>query len=64
MILKLIRIEAVMDKTSLAMSTIYKKMKEGTFPRNVNLGRTACWLESEIDEYILSLIDQRDKKGN
>lgn len=63
MILKLIRIEAVMDKTSLAMSTIYKKMKEGTFPRNVNLGRTACWLESEIDEYILSLVDKRDKKG-
>ena len=58
---RLLRINEVKDRTTLAQSTIYKKMAKGTFPKNVNIGKTACWLESEIDKYIQSLVEARDK---
>ena len=37
-------------RTGLKRSTIYDKMKAGTFPKPVKLGaRAVAWLEPEID---------------
>lgn len=58
--MKLIRLTKVMDYTGLARSTIYKYIAEGTFPRPVSLGsRAAAWVESEVQEWILTRIEER-----
>ncbi len=62
MSIKLIRLRDVMDCTGLARSTIYKYISEGTFPKSVSLGsRVAAWVESEIQDWILERIAERDE---
>ncbi|MGI2091645.1 AlpA family transcriptional regulator [Shewanella oncorhynchi] len=62
--MKLIRLTKVMDYTGLARSTIYKFIAEGTFPRPVSLGsRAAAWVESEVQEWILTRIEERDAQS-
>jgi len=59
--MKLIRIKEVMNRTGLARSTIYKYISEERFPQPTKLGpRTVAWVESEIENWINSLISQRD----
>jgi|AntRauTorcE11898_2_1112593.scaffolds.fasta_scaffold41705_1 prophage regulatory protein len=59
--MKLIRIKEVMDRTGLARSTIYKYISEEKFPQPTKLGpRTVAWVESEIENWINDLINQRD----
>ena len=41
-------------------STIWRKTKAGKFPKPVKVGNRNGWLESEIDEYVESLINERD----
>jgi len=58
---KLLRLEAVREKTGLSTSDIYGAMKEGTFPKNVPIGkRSVAWLEAELDEWIAGRIAARD----
>ncbi len=57
--MRLIRISDVMQRTGLARPTIYKFMKEKEFPKQVNLGRAAAWVEKEVDDWIASKIDSR-----
>lgn len=59
---RLLRLDDVKDRTSLPQSTIYALMCKGEFPKNVKRGKTALWLESEIDGYIRSLVEQRDNQ--
>lgn len=59
--MKLIKIKEVTALTSLARATIYKKVSEGEFPKQVSLGtNSVAWLESEILEWIEEKIAQRD----
>ncbi len=59
--MRLIRLKEVIDCTGLARSTIYKYIEEGTFPKSVSLGdRAVAWVESEVQEWILERIAQRD----
>lgn len=59
--MKMIRVEDVSNLTSLGKSTIYKYIKEGTFPKQVSLGeRCVAWVESEVQDWILAKIDERD----
>jgi len=52
-ILRRPRVEA---RTGLSRSTIYQRMKEGTFPSPISLGtKSVGWLEHEIDDWL----DQR-----
>lgn len=51
------------DLTSLARSTIYKYIALGTFPLPLSVGeRCVRWLESEVHEWILERIAERDEK--
>jgi prophage regulatory protein len=47
-------------KVSLSDTVIYDRIKAGTFPRPVHLGRASRWVESEITEWIESLVATRD----
>jgi prophage regulatory protein len=50
---KLIRRPAVQEKTGLSRSTIYEKMKSGSFPTPVKLGpRAVGWVETEVDAWL------------
>ena len=59
--MRIIRLKEVMDSTGLARSTIYKYIAEGTFRKPVSLGdRCVGWVESEVHEWILARIEERD----
>ncbi|WP_233959352.1 helix-turn-helix transcriptional regulator [Pectobacterium versatile] len=56
----LIRLSAVMKKTSLRKSWIYLLMKQGEFPQTVKIGaRSVAWVESEVNDWIAARISQR-----
>lgn len=52
--LTILRRNQVEARTGLSRSTIYQKIKEGTFPAPVSLtaGRAVGWLESEVNAYL------------
>ena len=56
----ILRLPAVKARTGLSRSTIYLRISRGQFPKQVTLGgeRAVGWLESEIDSYIESFIEE------
>ena len=49
----ILRLPAVKDATGLSRSTIYERVRQGTFPAPVPLGAKAVgWLESEVGAWI------------
>ena len=56
-VLAILRRPQVEARTGLARSTIYDRIKAGTFPAPVSLGEKAVgWVESEIDAWIAARI--------
>jgi prophage regulatory protein len=53
-VLKLIRIEDVVHKTTLAKSTIWLKIAQGDFIRPTRIGGISVWKESDVDDWIES----------
>ncbi|MDX5983227.1 helix-turn-helix transcriptional regulator [Sphingomonas echinoides] len=50
---RLLRITVVLQRTSLSRSTLYRKMAEGTFPKNIKIStRCAAWRESSIEDWL------------
>lgn len=46
---RILRLPAVLDRTGLSHSTLYRTIQEGTFPKQIALGvRTAGWRESSV----------------
>lgn len=53
---RFMRIDEVIAVTGLARNTIYRRMREGTFPRQVRLGpNSVAWLQSSISEWMTSV---------
>jgi prophage regulatory protein len=51
--LRLLRLPEVKHLTGLSKSTIYARIAEDSFPRQISLGaRTVVWLESDIQNWI------------
>lgn len=60
---RFLRLAEVKQRTGLSRSTIYLNISKGTFPKNVNLGsRAVAWLESEIEAWMETLVEQRPIK--
>ena len=68
---KFIRLPEVLSRTGYGRTTIYRKMEDGSFPRSVKLdgppkdpnvfdSRAVAWIEYEIDQWIESMIEERD----
>jgi prophage regulatory protein len=58
---KMLRLPAVKKKTGLSRSSIYLRISQGTFPKQINLGvRAVAWVESEILDWIDSRIQARN----
>ncbi|OJW28792.1 MAG: DNA-binding protein [Rhodospirillales bacterium 69-11] len=50
---KILRMRTVLDRTGLSRSTIYRKVREGTFPRQVEISEHCRgWRESAINRWI------------
>ena len=50
---KLLRLPQVKSTTGLSKSTIYARIAEGTFPKQIPLGpRLVVWVESDIQNWI------------
>jgi len=54
---KLLRLPQVKQTTGLSKSTIYARIAEGTFPKQIPLGpRLVVWVESDIQNWITEQI--------
>jgi prophage regulatory protein len=50
---KLLRLPQVKATTGLSKSTIYSRIAEGTFPKQISLGpRLVVWVDSDIQKWI------------
>ena len=50
---RIIRLKTVLTRTGLSRSTIYRKIAEGTFPRQMKISANgAGWHESDINRWI------------
>ncbi|MEZ3184869.1 AlpA family transcriptional regulator [Pseudomonas sp. LM13] len=59
--MKVIRLQQVMQMTGLGRSTVYKYVSENWFPKPIPLGgRSVGWLESEVVEWIMARVSERD----
>jgi prophage regulatory protein len=45
----------VIDRVGVSYPTIWQWMRDGKFPRSRKMGGHTCWLESEIDTWIMNL---------
>jgi prophage regulatory protein len=54
---KLLRLPQVKSATGLSKSTIYARIAEGTFPKQVSIGpRLVVWVESDIQNWIVEQV--------
>ncbi len=50
---KILRMRSVLLRTGLSRSTIYRKMKDGTFPSQIRISEHCCgWRESDITHWM------------
>ena len=48
-----LRLPAVKKRTGFESSQIYKLIKQGQFPKQINLGpQSVAWLESEVSDWM------------
>lgn len=58
------RLPTVLLRTGLSRSTVYARVAEGTFPRQLSLGpNTVGWRETDIDSWIDGLTAIRTAEG-
>jgi prophage regulatory protein len=50
---RILRIRSVLERTGLSRSTLYRKIRGGTFPKQVRIAeRCAGWRESAVREWL------------
>ncbi len=51
--MRLIRMKEVMHLTGLSRPSVYRLMKDGTFPNSIDLGeRSVAWVDDEVHEWV------------
>lgn len=60
---RIIRMKTVLARTGLSRSTIYRKIAEGSFPRQLRISiNGAGWRESDINQWIADPAGWRPEK--
>lgn len=50
---RILRLKTVLERTGLSRSTMYRKIQNGTFPRNIQIStRCTGWRESAVNEWL------------
>jgi predicted DNA-binding transcriptional regulator AlpA len=60
--MRLIDRAEVLSRIPVTFPTIWGWMREGKFPLSRNIGGRVGWIESEVDEWIAGLPQQKYKK--
>ena len=57
---RILRIRTVLTRSGLSRSTLYRKIGQGTFPKQVRISEYCCgWRESEINRWVSDPIGWR-----
>ncbi|MEZ8727102.1 AlpA family phage regulatory protein [Vibrio cyclitrophicus] len=57
--MRFLKLQQVMDKTTLCRSSIYNLIKADDFPKSVVvMGKRKAWLESDIEGWMMSKIER------
>ena len=59
---RMLALAAVIEKVGLGRDTVYKGVRNDTFPQPVKLGRATRWFEHEIDAYLSAAPRIRDSR--
>lgn len=52
---RFLRLAEVLHITGLGRNTVYRRIKEGTFPRQTQIGpNSVAWRQSEIDKWMIN----------
>ena len=50
---RILRLNSVLDRTGLSLATLYRKVADGTFPRQIRIAsRCMGWRESAINDWL------------
>ena len=50
---RILRITTVLERTGLTRSTLYRKIEQGSFPKQIRIAeRCAGWRESAVNEWL------------
>ena len=50
---RILRIKTVLERTGLSRATLYRKIQDGTFPKQIAIAqRCAGWRESAVNEWM------------
>jgi prophage regulatory protein len=50
---RILRIKTVLERTGLSRATMYRKMQQGSFPRQIKIStRCAGWRESAVNAWL------------
>lgn len=61
---RIIRLPTVLDRTGLSRSTMYRKIADGTFPRQVSISTHGTgWHESAVDRWIADPTSYREERA-
>lgn len=53
---RFLRLDEVLHITGLSCATVYRRMKEGTFPRQIRIGpNSVAWRQSAIVKWMFDL---------
>ena len=59
---RLIRLDKVLEITTLSVSTIYRQIAKGQFPKQIKVSeRSTRWSESEVLKYINDKFNSREE---
>jgi prophage regulatory protein len=59
---KILRMRTVLERTGLSRSTLYRKMRNGTFPNQVQISEHCCgWRESAINRWIADPVSYKEE---
>ena len=62
---RILRVSVVLERTGLSRSTLYRKVREGSFPKPLLLGaRCSGWHESAVDAWIRNPMIYRVDKSS
>ncbi len=55
----MLRARSVAAKVGLSVPTLYRRVAQGFFPKQVRIGGAAAWSEREIDDWIAARLADR-----
>ncbi|MGC6399044.1 helix-turn-helix transcriptional regulator [Sphingomonas sp. FW199] len=55
---RILRLPAVLERTGLSRATLYRKINDGSFPRQIKIAERCCgWRESAVMQWVDAVSD-------